>query len=561
MITHSFRLLGLALSLTLSFACSSEKFLTKDDESKAGKSAAGTEGASLASDKITPSVSSFGSGCDDNMCIWIKGTNFRADAYVDVRSVDSDSILSSYRGGDRQIQLASPHQISIRLKTDHEKRLFSTEGLRVWVINPSDGTWSGGSLVRNGALTTTAAGAIWKGGSNYAITTAGEYLTNPNEDTWTSGVKPVIGTYHHNPDLVRSQLRAMYRNGQRQIALFLWYTQIPEGQGTERTRGHVVSSRGGALSEQHKQNLRNLIRDVENTGFTSLQFRFANQGSCWTDADYQVCWNFVYNTTKLVLSSVTKLDTIFDLDNESGGKPDENLKVFSDRLWWDFNRSDLKNSAKTYAFSMQAAPGRLTELVRGLDKRGPRPRVYAFTIYDQIYQRLKEISRELNALGEKGKEIIIQETYFNDAFVAEEFRRASVDFGLKIRCIMQWPLARGATQKHFSMNATPGYQYFGGEPGPIVDSTGSGCDDGNCIWIRGRNFKSDSHVDVRSVGSGSILSSYRGGDRMVYLTNPNSITIRLKTDDEKRLFSTEGLRVWVVNPSDGTWSSGSLVRK
>ena len=93
------------------------------------------------------------------------------------------------------------------------------------------------------------------------------------------------------------------------------------------------------------------------------------------------------------------------------------------------------------------------------------------------------------------------------------------------------------------------------EAQPEIKNAGTGCDQGECIWIVGDHFNSDSHVDIRSMNGSAVLASYLNEDRILRLGNgEDSITFRLKTAEERRLLKQEGLRIWVVNPSAGTWS-------
>ncbi len=66
-----------------------------------------------------------------------------------------------------------------------------------------------------------------RGGSNYGFYSVGTYLDNPTQDQWDKylNMRPVIGTYHLAPDTVRNQLAVMYANGQRRLALDLWFSR------------------------------------------------------------------------------------------------------------------------------------------------------------------------------------------------------------------------------------------------------------------------------------------------------------------------------------------------
>ena len=68
--------------------------------------------------------------------------------------------------------------------------------------------------------------AFERGGSNYAMYSVGNYLEYPTDSVWyiPYNMRPVIGTYNLAPDTVKKQLAIMFANGQRKIALDIWYS-------------------------------------------------------------------------------------------------------------------------------------------------------------------------------------------------------------------------------------------------------------------------------------------------------------------------------------------------
>ncbi|MCK8519970.1 hypothetical protein M0D21_00205 [Aquimarina sp. D1M17] len=98
----------------------------------------------------SPRIINAGAGCDDNYCIWIVGENFEPDAYIDIRTTTGETIIGTYRGADRQINI-SPNgddTMSIRLRTDLERSEFASRGLRIWVVNPEARKWADGRTVK-----------------------------------------------------------------------------------------------------------------------------------------------------------------------------------------------------------------------------------------------------------------------------------------------------------------------------------------------------------------------------------------------------------------------------
>jgi len=90
---------------------------------------------------------------------------------------------------------------------------------------------------------------------------------------------------------------------------------------------------------------------------------------------------------------------------------------------------------------------------------------------------------------------------------------------------------------------------------PLITDVSSGCNDLKCIWITGqfnRNFS--TRVELRKAyGNREIVGIYRAGE--FDFNNNESITLRLKSDNELNEFRNNGLRVYVINEYLGTWSS------
>lgn len=98
---------------------------------------------------------------------------------------------------------------------------------------------------------------------------------------------------------------------------------------------------------------------------------------------------------------------------------------------------------------------------------------------------------------------------------------------------------------------------------PVINKAGSGCDDHYCIWIVGNLFGPNAYVDIRSNNGSGIIGTYRGNDRVQYVNDRGQdvITLRLRSSLERRLFRTQGLRVWVVNPDREIYSRSKRVQR
>lgn len=98
----------------------------------------------------TPIISSAGAGCNDNYCIWIVGSKFEDNAYVDVRTTTASGIIGTYRGDDinHYVNAQGQDVITFRLRSAYEKSEFASRGLRIWVVNPIARKWADGRTVK-----------------------------------------------------------------------------------------------------------------------------------------------------------------------------------------------------------------------------------------------------------------------------------------------------------------------------------------------------------------------------------------------------------------------------
>ncbi|MBW1298250.1 hypothetical protein [Aquimarina litoralis] len=106
--------------------------------------------AALVQRNDAPQIFRAGAGCNDNYCIWIVGENFEPEAYIDVRTTTGETIIGTYRGSDRQINISAngDDTMSIRLRSEFERQQFAQNGLRIWVVNPEARKWADGRTVR-----------------------------------------------------------------------------------------------------------------------------------------------------------------------------------------------------------------------------------------------------------------------------------------------------------------------------------------------------------------------------------------------------------------------------
>ena len=409
------------------------------------------------------------------------------------------------------------------------------------------------------------------GGSNYSLYDIQQYLNNPTESTWyTPGVMNlIIANYHLDPGKVNKQLQDLYDHGQYKIAVVLWHMQLLPAH-TDDTWGHLVKSDEGRLIAQHEQNLIAILDKINQIGFNEVMLRFAPQGqndptnwrSGWNEPLFQENWNFIYNTIRLCESELqnSAVRRNYDLGVELGGRIEGEADSYVKKLW--SNYLYVFGNVRSYGFSIAHDPGRLTRLIRTLRSAGALPTEYAVDIYGNEGQAINVITNELSQVGELAKQIVIQESYYNDATAFSEFINTSRQNCLKLRCIMQWPLQRGMSQisPHFSLNFPDIYSEYGK---PFLTGAGSGCNDNFCIWITGQNFDpTNSYVDVRDPNTWALLNTYSATDIVRYTDNGHwVITLKLRTQHERNLFSSNGLRVFVVNPTYPQWADGRIVHQ
>ncbi|MBK9294666.1 MAG: hypothetical protein IPM57_09515 [Oligoflexia bacterium] len=97
---------------------------------------------------------------------------------------------------------------------------------------------------------------------------------------------------------------------------------------------------------------------------------------------------------------------------------------------------------------------------------------------------------------------------------------------------------------------------------PFIENGGSGCDDHNCIWLTGKNFKATNTVILFIPNTFFSLATYN-----VEFTanNQNSgkdlITFRITDTSVQEIFASSGLRVQIIDNTTGERSAFSLLKK
>lgn len=292
-----------------------------------------------------------------------------------------------------------------------------------------------------------------RGGSNYGFYSVGTYLDHPTQDYWDLylNMRPVIGTYHLAPDTVRNQLAVMYANGQRRLALDLWFSNsmpLADFQDSSFCT-HVVNSRYGKLFPQQQDNLKALLHDIDHQGFQVIVLRFEQQGvsdplswTAWDEQAYITNWSFISNTINLIQNEIAGLHVkvIYDLGGELGGLDIGMSRLYAKQLWSDYVKT--YGSHNTMGYSYATAPGRYTESIAVYDEVGVRPDVYGFDVYGDEFDTYSYLKAEMDLAGETSKPIIANEVYYNDPITYSQLLDVRAQLHLNIKFLLEWPLSR-----------------------------------------------------------------------------------------------------------------------
>jgi len=276
------------------------------------------------------------------------------------------------------------------------------------------------------------------GGSNY-ITING------------SMENPVIGTFHLHRETVASDLVAMYEHGQRKLALLLWFAPLNFPAAHEHLWHHVCDSFGGALYEQHRDNIVALLALIEQTGFNELHFRFGPQGKAmdrewaeWDATQFNENWQFVQSVSALVRAAQGNLKVVFDLGVEHANERINESPVhglYCRRMWRLY--TDENGPGDSCAFSIIHGGGGATRMIRLFKIANlPLPACYCFDSYGHEYASLVSAKAALLSKNEDLKPVYMLETNYNDLISCADIRRAVNETGLDFQGIFQWPKIR-----------------------------------------------------------------------------------------------------------------------
>ncbi len=313
------------------------------------------------------------------------------------------------------------------------------------------------------------------GGSNYVFWNVGDYIGSWTEEAWRKpgNLKPVIGRFHENPQVVQEHLHRMYLQGQRKIAIMIWFSVFSEEFKDEDVLHHMINANAGRLPEQQEENLRNFLKLATQIGFKEIQVRFAQQWlsdpSSW-QAELQFYAqnaSFIFSTREIVEEELAPLGItrIYDLGAELGGLYSHNHRfnpLYTQRLWTDYVRH--YGAEDTVGFSYAMAPGRVGYQYEIYKSVGVFPKYVALDVYGshrQLFSSFLTAFEEIKVHGQEATPFIIQEAYYNDVVTLMALKDAQSINGMNVKTVMQWPLSRRGAEELGAKHITEQFpEYF-----------------------------------------------------------------------------------------------------
>ena len=302
---------------------------------------------------------------------------------------------------------------------------------------------------------------VHAGGSNLAWYDISESL-RPAPDTGRNCREPfgILANYDDRQvrKKVRSQLRAMYQEGQRRLRIPVFHMR---DSSTGKT---ILDSRGGEIGTSDAKKLQRLLTDIRIAGFEWIEVGFFPAGANvpfkwkqWHEDIYEENWQFIKSVRKIVIDS--GLPYQLDLMNE--GAPASNqpmMKQYVFRLWDRYVR--YYGSEDTIGFSIGAASiDRYNNMVSQMHRTGRGlPPHWSIHIYDHMFQgNLQKLDKHMDETGDN-RAWDIGETYYNDARVDALFDAAQLT--RDVLHILQWPVtSQRGCDGHVDTVPTVAYPY------------------------------------------------------------------------------------------------------
>lgn len=294
-------------------------------------------------------------------------------------------------------------------------------------------------LILSFLLVPAIGSAQWRGGSNYNWF----HIEGCFREDFG-----VLKNLHIYRDVIRRDLEDMYESGQRRLRIGVFHSRDVE-------TGTVISSVGGNLPVQQRQNLADILSMMAEVGYDEVMIAFHPvaenspinwSGNVWNathESYFQENWNLIHNLMPLIRNS--PIPYRVDLGNELSptSNSSEVWKTYVWKLWLNF--TSIFSVSESVGFSV--APGNLgNRVARFRNTYGNNiPHLFSFHVYDNAGMTFLAINSALNANGFRVQGLIIGEAFYNDASEAAELRSAINAASRTVHYLTQWPLTRNSS--------------------------------------------------------------------------------------------------------------------
>ena len=380
----------------------------------------------------TLTISGAGVGGPDDLSVYVVGTLFDSDAYVDARSAGARNVLESYGGSLRTNDAEYGLDIlTFQVADSVQQSVLSRGGLYLWVVNP------GGSFT--GPIIAQRARAQLKGGSNYNWYHVDFTGTDCNREPYG-----IVKNYHQAGvrSTVRSQLAMMAAGGQRRLRVALYFSDA----GSTAT---IVQTPNGVFPAQYLTNLQNYLADIKAAGYQEVEIGMFPLGSYsfWTAPSFSQTiadqyWNLIQQAQNVVTDSGVRY--LFDLGNELmppvGASPAWSSYITS--LWGHYVAT--YGSSYTVGFSASDESRIANMAIYGATP----PSVVDLHVYGNPSTEYTTADNYLTSQNLPNVDIVIAETLYNDSAYASGIRSSvnASNSGRWMRWLTEWPRSLSGLQ-------------------------------------------------------------------------------------------------------------------
>lgn len=381
----------------------------------------------------TLTISAAGVGGLDHLSVYVVGTLFNSDAYVDARAAGSGNILESYSGSLRTYDAEYGINIlTFKVADSVQQSVLSRGGLYLWVVNP--GSTFTGPVIAHRSNTQL------KGGSNYNWYHVDFNGTDCNREPYG-----IVKNYDQASvrSTVQSQLATMAAGGQRRLRIALDFSDVA-------STGTVVQTPNGVFPAQYLTNLQNYLADIKAAGFQEVEvgmFPIGGSYDFWTASSFSQTiadqyWNLIQQAQNVVTNS--GIHYLFDLGNElmppTGASSAWNSYITS--LWVRYVAA--YGPSYTVGFSAPDESRIANMAIYGATK----PSVVDLHIYANASTAYTTADNSLTNQNLPNVDIVIAETWYNDSAYSSGIRTSvnSSNSGRWMRWLTEWPRSQSGSQ-------------------------------------------------------------------------------------------------------------------